>query len=255
MNRPLISIVMPSYNSEKTIREAIESIIGQTYDNWELIVVDDCSEDKTVDIVKSFNDNRIRILLNDSNRNVSYSRNRAIHDAKAEWIAFLDSDDKWDYTKLEKQVALLNEKEDAKLIFTGSAFMDDDGNRLQYELKVPEEITYNELLKQNLISCSSVLIEKDLIKAHPFPGSNVIAEDYAVWLQILKDIKVAYAVNEPLLIYRLTDNSRSRNKLKAAKMNWNTYRYAGVGITQSITSMANYSVRSIKKYWQLNKRK
>ncbi len=255
MNNPFVSIIMPSYNSNKTIKEAIESVLNQTYENWELIVVDDCSTDNTIEIVQAIEDHRIHILLNEKNRGVSYSRNRAIHEAKAEWIAFLDSDDCWEKDKLEKQIKVIHENEDAKLVFTGSAFIDDSGNRLEYELKVPEEITYEQILKQNLISCSSVLVRKDIIRSHPFPGSYDLHEDFAVWLQILKSIKVAYGVNEPLLIYRLTDNSKSRNKLKAAKMNWKTYRYAGVDLGKSLSSMAVYAIRGIKKYWKLNKKK
>ena len=251
MFNPFISVIMPVFNVERYIREAVDSVVSQTYENWELLIIEDCSSDSTAEIINTFSDPRIRILQNERNRGTSYSRMKGISESKGEWIAFLDGDDKWDHTKLEKQVRRMNEITDPVLLFTGSAFMNDEGKMLDYVMEVPETITYEELLKQNLISCSSVLVKKDVIRRYSFPDIHIIHADLDVWLGILKEEKYAYGVNDPLLIYRLARNSKSSNKWKAARMNWNTYRYAGVPLLTSIRSMASYTLRGLKKYSRL----
>ena len=251
MREPLISVVMPVFNVERYIEEAVGSVTAQTYENFELLIVEDCSTDHTGMILGTFRDPRIRVIQNDRNRGISYSRMKGISEAKGDWIAFLDGDDRWDATKLEKQVKRMNEIPDPVLLYTGSAFMNDSGEMLAYTMEVPEKITYEELLKQNLISCSSVLVKKEMIRKYSFPDQPVIHEDFAVWLGILKEVKYAYGVNEPLLIYRLARNSKSSNKLKAARMNWNTYRYVGVPLPRAVRSMFSYAFRSLKKYSRL----
>lgn len=251
MFNPLVSVVMPVFNVERYIGEAAASVAAQTYENWELLIIDDCSDDGTAEIIASFDDPRIKVLRNEKNRGTSYSRMRGISEAKGEWIAFLDGDDRWDPAKLEKQIGRMSLTEEPVLLFTGSAFMTDDGKMLDYVMEVPEKITYEELLKQNLISCSSVLVKKDVIRKYPFPDIPLIHEDFAVWLGILKEVKYAYGVNEPLLIYRLAKNSKSSNKWKAAGMNWNTYRYVGVPLLTAVCSMASYTLRGLKKYSRL----
>ncbi|MCR5794277.1 MAG: glycosyltransferase family 2 protein [Solobacterium sp.] len=251
MSDRLISVVMPVYNCERTIEEAVDSVLSQTYENLELIIVDDCSTDRTVQIVSAIKDPRIRLICSRVNRGASYARTCGIEKASSEWIAFLDGDDKWDREKLEKQTALLAKYPDAVLIFTGSAFMSDDGRMLEYTLHVPEKITYEELLKQNRISCSSVLVRKDMMLKYPFPDINMIHEDFAVWLRILREVRYAYGIDEPLLIYRLSNNSKSSNKIRAALMNWNTYRFTGVPFATAARSMCSYAYRSIRKYARL----
>lgn len=109
MEEELVSIIMPSYNTGKFIKETINSVIAQTYSNWELIIVDDCSTDNTDEIVKSINDNRIIYLKNETNSGAAISRNKALREAKGRWIAFLDSDDLWKNDKLEKQIKFMKE--------------------------------------------------------------------------------------------------------------------------------------------------
>lgn len=254
MRDPLVSIVMPAYNAMKYLPSAIASVMYQTWENWELCIVDDASADETGAYLDSLQDPRIRVFHNEINRGTAYSRNRGIHEAKGGWIAFLDSDDMWREDKLEKQIAVIENYPDAALVFTGSAFIDDNGNQMKYTLQVPEKISYQDILPQNLISCSSVVVRKELLLKHPFPGAEKVHEDFAIWLQILREIDHAYGVDEPLLIYRLALNSRSRNKLKAARMNWNTYRYAGIGFLQAAASMCGYTIRGLKKYNALRKK-
>ena len=212
MTRPLITIIMAAYNAgtspltplqcgegnvetfhetspkgeRSKISAAIRSVLAQTYTDWELIVVNDCSKDNTLEIAETFakSDPRIRVMSNESNLGVSLTRKKALDAAKGEWIAVLDSDDIWESDKLEKQFALA-EKENADLVFTGSAFIDNDGNPINWQLHVPGTISYRELLKQNLISNSSVLVKKELYEQFYAVG-DYMHEDFAMWLGITK---------------------------------------------------------------------
>ena len=247
----LISIIMAAYNAEKTINQAINSVLNQTYENWELIVINDCSSDQTVALVEAYTDPRIRLIHNATNSGVSVTRARGAEAAAGEWIAILDSDDAWEKDKLEKQVALQKEK-NANLLFTASQFMNANGAPIDWVLHAPAEISYRKLLKQNLVSNSSVLVRKSLYQQHYVMGDGM-HEDFACWLQILRSGEKAYGVDEPLLIYRLSGNSKSGNKLKAAKMNWNTYRAVGLNVFSSMYYMAWYTVKSLLKYRHFNK--
>ncbi|MGN0380144.1 MAG: glycosyltransferase family 2 protein [Butyrivibrio sp.] len=247
----LISIVMAAYNAEKTIRQAIDSVLGQTYGHWELIVVNDCSKDLTQKILEeiSSKDSRVKIITNYANVGVSQTRHIGVMKAQGEWIAFLDSDDEWKPEKLEKQM-LLQTQTKAELLFTGSAFMDEDGKPINWYLHAPEVLTYHDILKQNLLSNSSSIVKKELYVSHEAMGDGM-HEDFASWLSIMKTGVNAYGVDEPLLVYRISKCSKSGNKFKAAKMNWNTYRYVGLNVFQSLYYMIWYTINGIMKYRNL----
>lgn len=247
----LISIIMAAYNAEKTIDQAIKSVLEQTYPNFELLVVDDCSKDRTAELVKSIaeTDCRIRLVSNIKNSGVSYTRKHGLEEANGSWIAILDSDDAWVPEKLEKQINL-QRRVNADLLFTGSDFMDSDGQPIDWYLHVPAEVSYRQLLKQNVISNSSALVRKELYSTHYVIGDG-LHEDFAVWLSILKDGKKAYGVNEPLLIYRITKSSKSGNKVKAAKMNWSTYQYVGLDLLSAFYYECWYVVKGLLKYKNL----
>jgi len=242
---------MPAYNSEKTISQAIKSALNQSYSNIELLVVDDCSNDGTNSIIKSFaeNDNRVRLIINHVNLGVAQSRHNGVINARGDWLAFLDSDDVWKLEKLEKQVAVQLES-NADLIYTGSAFMDADGNLREWNLSVPIEIGYHQLLKQNLISNSSVLVKKSVFLENEAIEKD-IHEDFACWIRIVRSGYKVYGINESLLVYRLSSTSKSGNKLKSAKMNWKTYRYTEVGFVASCYYMLCYMVKGFRKYKNL----
>lgn len=247
----LISIIMAAYNAEKTIEQAIQSVLCQTYKDFELIVVDDCSTDATRKIVNRYalQDSRIKLIFNKKNSGVSYTRKHGLYEASGMWIAILDSDDAWASQKLEKQVAIQQEKK-SDLIFTGSAFMDADANPIDWYLHAPSEVDYRTLLKQNLVSNSSVMVRKDLYKRYYAIGDNM-HEDFAIWLEILKTGRKAHGIDEPLLVYRLTKSSKSGNKIKAAIMNWNTYRYVGLNAIASGYYMCWYIINGLLKYKNL----
>ena len=248
---PVVSIIMAAYNAERTIDAAIQSVLAQSYSYWELLIVNDCSSDNTQVIANRYakSDPRIRVVNNAKNSGVSITRKNALALAKGIWIAVLDSDDIWVPDKLEKQLALANDK-NAELVFTGSAFVDDDGNPIDWQLHVPELLQYRELLKQNLISNSSVLVKHELYKKYYAIGDEM-HEDFAIWLSITKTGRIAYGIDEPLLIYRLAKSSKSSNKIKAAKMNWNTYRYVGLNSITAAYYMCWYTVNGLLKYSHL----
>lgn len=254
MDRPMVSIVMPAYNAERTIEEAIKSIIDQTYKNWELIIIDDCSTDRTLEKIQlvADKDERIRVLVNPENRGVSYSRNRGVLDGTGDWTAFLDSDDLWRCDKLEKQLTLMQEEKDAVLCYTASAFMDNDGNRYGYVMPAEKQTNLHTLLKRNIISCSSVMLQSKVMKQVEMPGDRM-HEDYYVWLTLLQNGYRAVGINEPLLIYRLNSNSKSSGRLKSAKMLFNTYLEAGYSAMLSGLMTIRYSYHSIMKRYKIKR--
>ena len=246
-----ITVLTAAYNAEKTIKSAVESVLAQTYTDWELIVVNDCSKDMTQAVVSenAAKDPRIKLINNETNLGVSLTRKKALDVATGTWIAVLDSDDMWTPDKLEKQMRLADDK-NAELVFTGSAFMDNDGNPIDWLLHVPDTVSYRELLKQNIISNSSVLVKRELYEKFYAIGDKM-HEDFAMWLNITKAGYKACGLDEPLLIYRLAKSSKSSNKLKAAKMNWNTYRYVGLNPLTASYYMCWYTVKGLLKYRNL----
>ena len=248
---------MPAYNAEKTLKQAVESILSQTYANFELIIVDDCSTDKTFDIIKELSDldERIGYIKNAFNSGVSVSRNNGVRAARYDWIAFLDSDDCWAPNKLELQIESLRENPDCAIFFTGTAYMNEFGVLYDYILNAPPLVTYKDILKQNVVSCSSVLVRRDAMLQNPMPDSRRIHEDLATWYKILKTTKGAVGIDKPLLLYRVSASGKSGNKIEAAKMQWRTYRYCKIPFWRSVSSFIAYSVRNLKKYRKIKNNK
>ena len=244
----MVSIIMPAYNAGKTVRKSIESVIAQTFLEWELIVIDDGSCDDTASILFELaeQDKRIRFFQNQNNRGVSYSRNLAVSLASGEWIAFLDSDDVWMPQKLEKQLALVEENQDIVVCYTASSFVDEDGNPYEYVMPAIERLTYKTLLHKNVMSCSSVMIRASIMKGIKMPNDKM-HEDYFVWLSVLREYGVAYGIDEPLLIYRLCKNSKSGNRFKSAKMLFNSYRAVGYNYIESSVLVVWYAIHSVTK--------
>ena len=250
---PKISIVTPAYNCEKYLEEAVNSVLAQSFEDWELLIIDDCSKDATWLRMQTLakKDNRIRIFQNRHNSGSAATRNNGIRQARGEWIAFLDSDDLWRPEKLQRQMSVLRKHPDAAFLFTGSAFIEDDGMTIAHVLHVPEKVSRKKLLKQNVISCSSVLIRRELMLEFPMPEEDGIHEDFATWLAILSKIPCAYGVDEPLLVYRRALASKSGKKGKSAHMNWQTYIKAGVPTVSRVYYMVSYTLHGLSKYSML----
>lgn len=250
---PLVSIIMPVYNSQQFLEESIRSVLAQAYTNWELLVVDNGSTDNSREIAREFAeaDPRVRTLVKDDEQGVAPARRHAIDNAQGEWIAFLDSDDLWAPNKLEIQMAKAQES-GSRFLFTASAFIDAEGNPKDYIMHAPEEITYRQILKQNIISHSSVLIRKELLDGSFKEPDNSIRDDFSAWIRILRNRESkAVGIDQPLLIYRVSGNSLSSNKLYAAWCALKTYCYAGLSIPEALFYWFQYIYRSLRKYSNL----
>lgn len=247
------SVVMPVYNAEKFIETTLRSVMNQTVKDIEIICVNDCSKDNSVEIIKKLQkeDKRIVLLENETNLKVSQTRNRGVEYANSEWVALLDSDDAWEPTYLE-EVMKRRDETNGLLMCTSCKFMTNEGELLESEFIIDSEITYKRLLKQNKILCSSVFIKKELLKKYPF-YADAVHEDYVCWLSILKEIKVAYGVQKPLMIYRLTTGSKSRNKFKAIKMTFHTYRKHGLNFFKCCYYTMCNAINGLKKYSKIKK--
>lgn len=248
MKQDLISIVTPVYNSEKFISETIESVINQTYKNWEMIIVDDCSKDSSEKIIRNYieNDKRINYIKLKKNSGAAVARNTAIEKSKGKYVAFLDSDDLWESNKLEEQLEFMQQRNIA-FSFTGYELIDQNGKSLNNIVQVPKEINYNELLKNTVIGCLTVMIDKEKVGEFKMPLVRA-GQDTATWLLILRKGYIAYGLNEPLSRYRKVEGSISSNKLKALKRTWYTYRkLEKLSLPKSIYVFSCYTLNAIKK--------
>lgn len=246
---PLVSVVMPSYNAEKFIVEAITSVINQTYSHWELIVVDDCSTDGTQEIVKSYieKDSRIRLIAKKKNSGVANTRNIGINEAKGQFIALLDSDDVWEKKKLEKQIQL-QQKTKAEIIYCSYDFIDEHGCSTLRPFVVPGETTYEQMLVSSVISSSTAFIESKILKEHLFK-SEYYHEDYVLWMELLEIPVKAVGNIEVLAHYRQVSGSRASDKKNAAKQRWIIYRKVlRLGRMKSFKVFAQYAFHGFIKY-------
>ena len=248
MEKINVSIVMTVYNAEKFLKQTIESVLNQTMKNFELIIVDDCSTDSSADIVKQYmQDKRIKYFKNKENLKVSKTRNFGVNQASGKYVAFIDSDDVWFETKLEKQLRFMEEN-DVKICYSAYRFISNDGILQNKIFNVPEKVDFKKLLKQNVITPSASMFDKELLLKYPF-YADAVHEDFVAFLQMLKNEKLyAYGINEPLIYYRLTDGSKSRNKFKAMKMTLKSYKEVGLNIFQRLYNLPFYVLNGIKKY-------
>lgn len=243
-----VSIVTPSYNSERFIGLSIESVLSQTYTNWEMLIVDDASTDRTVSIAERYGrgDDRIKLIRLKQNSGVASARNTGIREAQGRFIAFLDSDDLWMPEKLEKQVRFM-EKNNASLACTAYLKMNAEGVVQKRFIDVPNKITYPMILKSNRIGCLTAMVDVRRIGKHYM--SDVGHEDYTLWLKILKRGHIAYGLNLPLAIYRMRNASLSGNKLKASRFQWKIYReIEKISFINSLIFFAQYAYYGFKKY-------
>lgn len=219
----LVSIIMPVYNSEDYLEASIQSVLNQSYKNWELIIIDDGSTDASLEIIQKIQLERseIRLLINSENMGISATRNKGIEAARGEFIAFLDSDDRWQPKKLEKQIAFM--KKEAINFSCTSYFVSDESGKIIGERNfIDKEVDYKELLKTNSIGCLTVMVKTDLIKQYKMP--KLKHEDYATWLSILRGGNNVYFMNEKLAIYTKREKSVSANKFNTVIWVWHIYR-------------------------------
>lgn len=245
----LVSIVTANYNCEKFIEDTIKSVQAQTYTDWEMIIVDDFSTDKSIEIINQYikKDSRIKLIELECNSGAAVARNRAIEEANGRYIAFLDSDDLWLPEKLEKQLKfMLNNNYD--FTYTNYDLIDEKSIHYGKTFIAKAESTYHDLLVTCSIGCLTVIYDTRKLGKVYMP-LILKRQDYGLWLKILKQIEKAYSLNESLAIYRIRKNSISSNKLKAASYQWKIYRdFEKLNIIQSCYYFLCYTYNGMRKY-------
>lgn len=241
METLLVSIITPSFNSESFIAGTIQSVQKQTHQNWEMIIVDDCSTDKTAFIIEQFviNDNRIRFYQLEKNSGAGIARDMALSKAKGNYISFLDADDLWKPLKLEKQLQFLKEN---KVPFTFSFYdcIDEVGNPLNKRVEAPRNLSYRQLFFCNYVGNLTGIYEINYFGKIAISSTRK-RQDWMLWLTILKKIKKAKPVPESLAFYRIRDNSLSASKVDLLKHNFAVYRtFHGFNYVASLFIMIGF---------------
>ncbi|QIW21415.1 glycosyltransferase family 2 protein [Bacillus thuringiensis] len=220
---PHVSVITPSYNSIRFIGETILSVQNQSYEDWEMIIVDDASTDQSLAKIKEIikGDSRIRLLSLKENVGAAKARNIAIEEARGRYIAFLDSDDIWLPHKLKTQLLFMEEM-DVDFSYTSYSLIDENGNELNREVNVPEFVGYHYLAGNTIIGCLTVMLDREKISYIEMPSMQ--PEDTALWLNLLSEGYEARGIQQVLAKYRIVENSVSRNKIRAAFRYWNLLR-------------------------------
>jgi glycosyltransferase involved in cell wall biosynthesis len=221
----LVSIITPTYNSEKFISASIQSIQAQTHYNWELIIIDDCSNDKTLEIVNNALqlDSRIKLYSSDKNEGTGAARNIGVANSKGNYISFLDSDDLWMPNKLESQLNFMK-KNNLPFTFSFYECIDEEGLNMSIRKEAPKLTTYRKLFFCNYIGNSTAIYNAEILGKIPIYKIRK-RQDWMLWLTILKKIKVAQPIPEVLAYYRVRKNSISASKIELLKFNFNVYHH------------------------------
>lgn len=244
----LVSIIMPNYNSEKYIDATIRSVLAQTYQNWELLFVDDCSTDNSLNLIRSYNDERIKIFQNEVNSGAAVSRNYALSVAQGKWIAFLDSDDLWESEKLEKQISFMVEN-NISFSYTDYEVIDENNKLISTFKPRLDKCEYKDILKHNHIGCLTVIYDSEKLGKVLMPTNAAKREDFACWLNILKKGEQAYCLHECLAQYKLHSNSVSSNKLEMIKYQWQVYRKVeSINVFKSLYYLSYWAIMGFLKY-------
>ncbi len=249
MKTPMVSVVMPAYNAERFVGEAIVSVLSQAYGDWELIVVDDSSADATCEVASEAiaGEPRARLVSNRENLGVARTRNRGISLANGRYVALLDADDYWLPGKLATQVELA-ERTHADMVYCSYSIVGEDGIPVCADFLVPKRTTFDSMLSQSVISCSTALLRASSLPEGPFP-TGVQHEDLALWLAMLRDGCTAYGTAEVLACYRQVSGSRASNKLGSALGRWRVLRdYLGLPWSQSVRAIGKYAAFGAHKY-------
>jgi teichuronic acid biosynthesis glycosyltransferase TuaG len=220
---PLVSIIMPSWNVQRFIEETIHSVQAQTFGDWELLIADDCSTDRTPAIIAEIGtrDPRVKLIRLAKNGGPALARQAAIDQAKGRYLAFLDSDDLWLPAKLERQLAFVREKR-AALSYTAFRRIDEANTISGRLIAVPAQLSYDQLLKNTSIATLTALVDREI--SGPVAMTNEGYDDFCLWLSILRRGHVACGLNEDLARYRVRGASVSSRPVRSAKWVWNIYR-------------------------------
>ncbi len=245
----LVSVIMPTYNSEQYISQSIESVLSQSYQNFELIIVDDCSTDNTYSVLQKYlEDKRVFYIKTETNSGTAKARNIAIKQAKGKYLAFLDSDDIWHQDKLS---ITLNQMEKADIVFccTDYTVIEEGGKQVTVYSPKKKTYSYKDLLKQNVIGCSTVVINVEKVGKVYMPENAIKREDFACWLDLLKKIDKVTYIHQPLAFYRLRNSSVSSGKFKMIKYQYRVYRKVEkLNLIKSLYYLCCWALRGLVKY-------
>ncbi|HOX51834.1 MAG TPA: glycosyltransferase family 2 protein [Fibrobacteria bacterium] len=245
MERPIVSIVMPVYNSARTLAASVESVQAQSWQEWELLLVDDGSSDSSRKLIEELAsaDSRIRSIFLSSNKGAALARNEGVKVAKGRYIAFLDSDDLWLPGKLEAQMECLRETS-AGMVFSDYEWIDPQGNSLGVVVSAKDNPDWRTLTWGNDIGLSSVLVDREAI-GDPLMLPLRLNHDFALWLDYLRKGAVAVRCPGILVRYRVLSGSLSQNKLESLRINWHIlHRLQGIGILQTSVRLVVWAVRT-----------
>lgn len=253
-----ISIITPVYNSEKYLMQTIETVINQTYKNWEMILVDDCSTDESANIIKQYSakDSRIKYYKLKENSGAAVARNFALENSTGRFIAYLDADDLWKKDKLEKQMNFMLNNNYA---FTCTSYekIDEKGESKDKIIKMPQKVNYNLYLRNTIIQTVGIMVDTKIIDKQLLIMPNIRRrQDAATWCQLLKNNYDCYGMDDVLAYYRVVSNSLSSNKLKAVKGTWYLYRkIEKLSLPKSVFCFVGYAWNACKKRIYIKKRK
>ena len=249
MVNELVSIITPVYNNSEFIKQTIESVQKQTYKNWEMIIVDDCSTDRTPELIKKISqkDDRIKYIKLENNSGAAIARNKALSESRGRFIAYLDADDLWKKNKIQNQIDFM--------LAHGYAFVCsnyekiDVNNKILKQVKIPKEINYKLFLRNTIIQTVGVMIDSRKTGRELLMMPNVRRrQDAATWCQLLKSGFNCYGVPEFLSYYRVVPNSLSSNKIKAIKGTWFLYRkIEKLSLVNACFCFLGYAINAVKK--------
>lgn len=244
---PKVAIVCPAHNASDFLERAINSVLVQSVTDWELIIVDDGSTDGTLEIARRYSqmDSRIQVIQLGVKRGVAHARNIGLGRAAGRWLAFLDADDFWLPSRLEKGLNFA-ESQRASFVYTSYRFISHDERYMSASQRVPAKVSYSKLLQSNVIATSTVLIDR--ATTGDFEMREHASEDFICWLEILKRVRFAYGISEDLVRYRVTRSSLSRDKKKALGIVWSIYRNVELlSFTRSSSLIVGYALRGLAK--------
>ena len=246
-NRCIVSVIVPVYNAAEFIEETIRTVQAQSLGEWELLLVDDCSNDNSCDIIERYMalDSRIQLIRQEKNGGAAAARNTGVLKARGRYICFLDADDLWESDKLSSELAFMEER-GAGFAFTGYEFADEQGMGLGKTVHVPQTISYRQALKNTTIFTSTVMIDTDKIDREDIYMPQIESEDTATWWHILKKYGAGYGLDRALVKYRRSVGTLSSNKLVAIRRIWNLYRrQEGLSIIKSLYCMCFWAIRAV----------
>ena len=244
-----VSVITPVYNAEKYLKEAIESVLEQTYKNMEIILVDDCSQDNSGQIIKQLQKLHPEIVYYCQPRNMGAgaARNKALELATGQYVAFLDSDDVWFPEKTKRQIQLM-EKTKSPFSYAAIEMIDQDGKVIKGKRNIKESCDYTYLLHNTIIATSSVMVNRKILGDFKMPLRRG-GQDYATWLSLLRRGIVAYGINEVLVRYRVGSNSLSSNKFKSIKQVWEIQTQdEKINKFLAMLHVLCFSINALKKY-------